>query len=158
MLILTVEKISTGFKNWSWLLRLVSTDQKTKSRHGLCPKISIFVEISIETLNLDTFKSRSRQVLKTDLDRSRRLDLNCSRLLRPPPLHFRHPFQYRLVSFGRSRPTLCSWATWSSSSWTSPAWTPPWTAGTSLSLSGRPTPTGLSTITLSITIARNSSG
>jgi len=34
------------FKNWS--------------RHGLCPKVSIFVKVSIETLDLDTFKNWSR--------------------------------------------------------------------------------------------------
>ncbi len=53
-LILTVETSLDSSKNE------VSTVQKTKSRHGLCTKILIFVEISIKTLDLDTFESRSR--------------------------------------------------------------------------------------------------
>ncbi len=74
-----------SLKNRSRLSRLVSTVQKTKSRHGLCPKILIFVEISIETLDLDTFKSWSRHFQKS-ISTSRNLDLDWSRLSRPPTL------------------------------------------------------------------------
>ncbi len=48
--------ILDGFQKLVSTWRTFSTVQKTNSRHGLCPKISIFVEISIETLDLDTFK------------------------------------------------------------------------------------------------------
>ena len=46
--------------------------------------------LSILTLQKPCLDSRkkSRQVLKTDLDRPRRLDLDCSRLSRPPGLIF----------------------------------------------------------------------
>jgi hypothetical protein len=87
-----VEKISTGFKNWSRLSRLASTVQKTKSPHGLCPKVSIFVKVSIETVQKRTSRlsRKSRQFEKWCLDTSRSLDLDLdwSRQSRPPSLMF----------------------------------------------------------------------
>jgi hypothetical protein len=91
--------ILNGFQKLVLTWRTFSIVQKTKSRHGLCPKISFFVEISIETLDLDTFKSWSQhdghswRFSKVSLDMKDVLDLDLdwSRLLRPPtlfPLHF----------------------------------------------------------------------
>jgi hypothetical protein len=50
--------------------------------------VSIFIFVSIESLNLDISKSWSRQVLKTGLDAKDVLDLDLdwSRLSRPPTL------------------------------------------------------------------------
>jgi hypothetical protein len=71
----TVEIFSTSFKNWSRR-----------------PKVLIFVEISIE-ISISTPKKsqsrpsrKSRQVLKTGLDAMDVLDLDWSRLSRPPSL------------------------------------------------------------------------
>ena len=69
-----------SLKNRSRLSRLVSTVQKTKSRHGLCPKISVFVNISIENLDLDTFKSWSwhfQKLISTCWEISISIGLNC---------------------------------------------------------------------------------
>jgi hypothetical protein len=99
-LISTVEKILTGFKNWSRPLRKSRKVLKTgldKSRLFLCYKVSIclnFFFVSIETLDLDISKSwswpsrKSWQVLKTGLDAKDVLDLDLdwSRLSRPPTL------------------------------------------------------------------------
>jgi hypothetical protein len=86
--------ILDGFQKLVSTWRTFSTAQKTKSQHGLCPKISIFVKISIETLDLDTFKSwsqrdgQSRRFSKVSLDTKDVLDLDLdwSRPSRPPSL------------------------------------------------------------------------
>jgi hypothetical protein len=93
-LISTVEKISTGFWNWSWQFK---NDISTNLDNFYAIKsqfISIFIFVSIESLNLDISKSwsrpsrKSRQVLKTGLDTKDVLDLDWSRLSRPPTLTF----------------------------------------------------------------------
>jgi hypothetical protein len=67
------------FKSWSRQVLKTGLDCRdevsTKSRHGLCPKVSIFVKVSIETLDLDAKKvsvstvEKFSTVSKTGLDR-----------------------------------------------------------------------------------------
>ncbi len=86
--------ILDGFQKLVSTWKTFSTVQKTKSWQGLSSKISIFFEISMETLDLDTFKSwsrhdgHSRRFSKVSLDMKDilNLDLNWSRLSRPPGL------------------------------------------------------------------------
>ncbi len=79
-------------KSWSWQFKNdISTNLDNfyaiKSRF-----VSIFIFVSIESLDLDISKSwsrpsrKSRQVLKTGLDAKDVLDLDWSRLSRPPTL------------------------------------------------------------------------
>ncbi len=92
-----------------------STALKSRSRRTLCSKISIFVKISIETLNLDTYKSRSqlsrksRQVSKSW---SRQIETSRSRLLstvETPRLTFFALCFPKILLFAIIRIFLCFW-------------------------------------------------